>query len=186
MSVVDLSKVNKYLDWVKAMLLLDGKSSNAARREVRRGEVYKCNLGIGVGSEENKERPCVIIQNNSANKRSPNTIVAPITHTARSNPVVVPISDKFDNSGNLILDGYVLLGNVVCVSKARLGDYKAKLTTDEMKQVDIALSKAIGLCNYYDKFKNILNDKEDHILKLKNKIVELENELKNQVKDKAI
>ena len=63
-----------------------------------------------------KEIPCIILQYNSANASSPNTIVAPITHTTSRLPIVVPIADQFDSTGKLILDGNVLLGNVTCVS----------------------------------------------------------------------
>src|SRR3712207_7639950 len=55
------------------------RSEKATKRIVKRGQVYDCLLGIGVGSEESKKRPCVILQYDSANAKSPNTIVAPIT-----------------------------------------------------------------------------------------------------------
>ena len=46
------SKVQKCLEWLKTKLFLDLISSKAAKRIVKRGEVYKCNLGMGIGSEE--------------------------------------------------------------------------------------------------------------------------------------
>lgn len=120
---IDLSKTQQYLDWLKDKLYLNAIARSAGKRTIFRGQVYHCNLGVGIGSEECKNRPCVILQYDSANKTSPNTIVAPITHTTSSLPIVVPITDKLDDKGNIILDGNVLLGNIVCVSKARLGDY---------------------------------------------------------------
>ena len=50
-----------------------------------------CKLGIGIGSDMQKE-PCVIIQNNIGNQRSGNTIVAPITHDDSKYPFLVPFT----------------------------------------------------------------------------------------------
>jgi mRNA interferase MazF len=103
-------------------------------------------------------------------------IVAPITHTKSRLPVVIPITEQYDNSGNTILDGNVLLGNIVCVSKARLGDFITKLPPKEMEKVDEAIAIAVDIKRYHDKLKNVLSDKLDYIDKLNNKIKSLEKE----------
>jgi len=166
---ISLSKTQQYLEWLKTKLFFDSNAESAKRRVVKRGEVYKCYLGIGIGSEESKERPCVVLQRDRANLESPNTIVAPITHTSSTLPVVIPISPKHNSSGDVVLDGNVLLGNIVCVSKARLGDYVAKLEPSEMKAVDEAIAISLDIKGYYDKLDNILNDKLVYIDKLKKK-----------------
>ena len=86
---IDLSKTQRYLDWLKTKLFLDSRANNAARRVVKRGDVYRCNLGVGIGSEENKERPCLVVQYDVANANSPNIIVAPVTHTSSVIPVEI-------------------------------------------------------------------------------------------------
>ena len=58
-------------------------------------------------------------------------LIPPITHSRLILPIVVPIVDKHDEDGNLILDGNVLLGNIACVSKVRLGDLVTVLKSDE-------------------------------------------------------
>lgn len=115
---INLTKTQQYLEWFKNKLYLNAITPSIKNRVLYRSQVYRCNLVISVGSEECKERPCVILQYNSANKISPNTVVAPITHTTAALPIVVPIAEKKDSSGKLILDGNVLLGNITCVSKA--------------------------------------------------------------------
>lgn len=164
---IDLYKTQQYLDWLKEKLYLNAIASNAQRRNILRGQVYRCKLGTGIGSEECKERPCVILQYNSANRSSSNTIVAPITHTSSHLPVVIPIANKYDASGTLILDGNVLLGNIVCVSKARLGDYVVNLSSDEMKKIDQAIAMSLGIKHHYDTLLNQYNDKLQYIEKLK-------------------
>ena len=52
--MLELSKVQNMLEWVKTKLYLDGLSSKAKNRIVHRGEVYHCNFGIGVGSGEGR------------------------------------------------------------------------------------------------------------------------------------
>lgn len=165
---IDLTKTQQYLEWFKNKLYLNAIAPSAKNRIIYRGQVYRCNLGVGVGSEECKERPCVILQYNSANRTSPNTLVAPITHTTSALPIVVPIAEKKDSFGKLILDGNVLLGNITCVSKARLGDYITDLTTDEMRAVDKAISISLDTNHYYQTLQNMYNDKLQYIEKLKN------------------
>lgn len=63
-----VSKVQHILEWIKTKIYLDTNSDKTKNRIVRRGEVYKCNFGIGIGSEMQKEKPCVIIQSDVGNK----------------------------------------------------------------------------------------------------------------------
>lgn len=164
---IDLAKTQQHIEWLKEKLYLNAIATSAKNRIIYRGQVYRCKLGIGIGSEESKERPCVILQYNSANRTSPNTLVAPITHTTSTLPIVVSISDKIDASGKVILDGNVLLGNITCVSKARLGDYITELSSVEMKAVDEAISISLGINHYYQALQNSYKDKLQYIEKLK-------------------
>ena len=165
---IDLTKTQQYLEWFKDKLYLNAIAPNSKERIVTRGQVYRCKFGVGIGSEECKERPCVILQYDSANKTSPNTIVAPITHTTSRLPIVVPITAKTDASGQTILDGNVLLGNITCISKARLGNYITDLSADEMKAVDKAISVSLDINHHYVTLQNMYDDKMQYIEKLKN------------------
>lgn len=177
---IDLTKTQQYLDWLKDKLYLNAMAPSAKSRIIYRGQVYRCKLGIGIGSEESKERPCVILQYNSANRTSPNTLVAPITHTTSTLPIVVPIADKVDSTGKIILDGNVLLGNITCVSKARLGDYITDLTPNEMKAVDKAISISLNINHYYQTLQNDFNDKLQYIEKLRESRSKLQSDLTTQ------
>ena len=183
---IDLTKTQQYLEWLKNKLYLNAIATSSKNRIVYRGQVYRCNLGVGIGSEECKERPCVVLQYNSANRTSPNTLVAPITHTTSTLPIVVPIAEKKDSSGKLILDGDVVLGNITCVSKARLSDYITDLSADEMKAVDKAISLSLGINHHYQTLQNMYDDKLQYIEKLKNNRTLLQTDLdsKQQQLDK--
>lgn len=177
---IDLTKTQQYLEWLKDKLYLNAIAPNSKARIVTRGQVYRCKFGVGIGSEECKDRPCVILQYDSANKTSPNTIVAPITHTASKPPIVVPITVQADASGKVILDGNVLLGNITCISKARLGDYITDLPANEMKAVDKAISLSMDINHYYVTLQNMYDDKLQYIEKLKNCRTQLQSELNSK------
>lgn len=48
---IDLTKTQQYLEWLKNKLYLNAIAPSAKNRIIYRGQVYRCNLGIGVGSE---------------------------------------------------------------------------------------------------------------------------------------
>lgn len=50
-------------------------------KKVKRGQIYYADLSPIVGSEQDGFRPVLILQNDTGNKYSPTTIVAPITST---------------------------------------------------------------------------------------------------------
>ena len=155
---IDLSKTQKYLEWIKKKLYLDKVAFAARTRFVKRGQVYWCEFGIGVGCEMSKEtpRPCVIIQKTSINKNSPNTIVAPITHDKDSLPCLVPIREYFDKCGNKILDGQVNVSNIVCISKSRLTKQICQLDESEIKEVDNKIMQQLDIYKpYYDAIKQL-------------------------------
>jgi mRNA interferase MazF len=172
-----LQSAKEYIEWSKKEIELDRIANNAKSRVVKRGSVYWCDFGINIGSEQEGHRPCVVIQHGDGNKYSSNTIVAPVTHTKSQLDVVVPISDKYDANGKLILDGHVLLGNIVTVSKARLGDAITDLTSNEMKLIDDALAKSVDLFWKFAKYERILADKDEYIGKLRKSIENKDKEI---------
>ncbi len=92
-----------------------------------------------------------------------------------------PISTKYDTDGKLILDGYVMTGNIVTVSKARLGNKILNLTLSEMKIVEDEIIKSQGMKKRFDTLTNIISDKDTYIEKLKEKNT-VQEELLEQLK----
>ena len=128
---IDLNKVQRFLDWLKTQLYLDTLVVNASRRVVKRGQVYRCNFGMGIGSEMQKERPAVIVQNSIGNLKSGNTIVIPITHDTSTLPCVAVITTQYEADGTTTkLDGQANASNIMCVSKSRLGTFWLIPVTD--------------------------------------------------------
>ena len=164
-----VSKVQHILEWTKTKIYLDTNSDKAKNRIVRRGEVYKCNFGIGIGSEMQKERPCVIIQSDVGNINSSNVIVAPITHTEKPIPSMAHITTQKDNNGITILDGQVNLSNIQTVSKARLGNYITKLSKEDIINIDNSLYVSLGLMKNIKRYEEKIENLNKYIEKLKEK-----------------
>jgi mRNA interferase MazF len=114
-----------------------------------------------------KERPAVTIQNDVGNNRSGNTIVIPITHDTSTLPCVANITTQTGTDGNIILDGQANASNIMCVSKARLGDLVGTLPKSDMKRIDEAIAKTVDLMGYYSDLKQRLDDKLEYISKIK-------------------
>lgn len=165
---ISVSKVQQILDWTKTKMYMEVNSEKAKSRVVRRGEVYKCNFGIGIGSEMQKERPCVIIQGNVGNLNSGNVIVAPITHASKNIPSMSVITTQKDINGIIILDGQVNLSNIQTVSKARLGDYITKLSKEDIENIDVSLYVSLGLMKNIKKYEDKIEKLRKYIEKLKN------------------
>ncbi len=167
MGSIEIKKVQAFLRWVDRKFNLTLLAEKAKKRFVKRGQVYKCELGVGIGSEMQKDRPCVIIQNDVGNYRSGNTIVAPITHDNSNYPFLVPLGIQKDQSGKIILDGRVNVSNICCVSKARLGDYITALPSEDLRKVEAAVARVLDLMPHYNRLENNLKDKLAFIGRLK-------------------
>lgn len=165
---INLTKVQHFLEWLKTELYLDTTASRAKNRFVKRGQVYRCNFGIGVGSEMQKDRPAVIVQNAVGNMKSGNTIVIPITHDTSALPCTTNITPQYEMDGiTLKLDGQANASNIMCVSKARLGEYICDLPYADMKAIDESLAKTMDLMGYYANINRKLADKLKYITKIK-------------------
>jgi|SRR5579871_453067 len=112
---------------------------------VLRGDVVKVNLEPTVGSEPDKTRPCVVIQNNTGNQFSSVFIVAAITdaeHVPKRYPVDVPVKK---GEGGLEKDSVVQCNLIRCVSEKRLVSKYGHFSVDIMEKVDQALKISLAL-----------------------------------------
>ncbi len=148
---IELFNAQQFISWMNTKSYLNTIAQKAATRFVKRGQVYWCHFGLNIGSEISKStpRPAVIVSNYSTNKKSSNVIVVPVTHNQSRLPYLVPISPVTDANGKVILDGQVDTADVICVSKARLGDPITTLSAAQMKDIDKSLSISLELLHYY-------------------------------------
>ena len=76
-------------------------------KEIKRGEIYSADFGVGFGSEQGGVRPVLILQNNTGNKHSP---------TGRKTKAALPTHVAIITSG-LKTESTVLLEQIRTIDK---------------------------------------------------------------------
>lgn len=185
---IELSNAQQFIAWMNTKSHLNTIAVKSAKRFVKRGQVYWCHFGLNIGSEISKTtpRPAVVVSNFNTNKNSSNVIVVPVTHNKSQLPYLVPLTPVTDASGQVILDGQADTADVICVSKARLGDLITTLSAAQMKDIDKSISISLDLMHYYsdevDKYDKLTqyvtqvktdrNNAQDVIRKIKDTVTE--------------
>lgn len=110
----------------------------------RRGEVYLVSFDPAVGSEIQKMRPALILQNDIANRHSPITIVAAITSQFEEPlyPTEVLVSPP---EGGVVVPSVVLLNQIRSIDRRRLVRRLGAVAETTMARVDRAVRISMGL-----------------------------------------
>ncbi|WMJ79821.1 type II toxin-antitoxin system PemK/MazF family toxin [Clostridium sp. MB40-C1] len=143
-----IRRIYNYALWVNEQIKINDNPQKSSRIVPRRGEIWTCELGQNVGSEENKVRPVIIIQNNTGNKKSPTTIVAPISNRPKKIAVHIELREddyKLENGEKNYVTGTILAEQIKVVSKARLGRHIATVNKEFMKILDSKLKISLEL-----------------------------------------
>ena len=121
------------------------KTNPAEGTHPRRGEIYLTALDPTVGREIKKTRPALIIQNDTSNRLSETTIVAPITSTVRFplNPVHAILAPNATTG--LSMPSVALLNQIRTVDRRRLIKRLGSADSATIKLVNRALEISVGL-----------------------------------------
>jgi len=108
---------------------------------VERGSIFYAALREKGTLEKN--RPCLIVQNDLGNRYANNTIVAAILHdTQKALPIHVAIPRSV---GGMTKDSIVDCGQLATISKDKLGRMAGHLPEEYMRRVDSALKISLEL-----------------------------------------
>ncbi|AEB77047.1 type II toxin-antitoxin system PemK/MazF family toxin [Clostridium botulinum] len=143
-----INNIYNYVSWVNEQIKMNENVSRDAKVIPRRGEIWTCELGQNIGSEENKIRPVIIIQNDTGNKNAPTTIIAPISNRPKKIAVHIELREsdyKLENGEKNHITGTVLLEQIKVVSKARLGRHIATLNNEFMDILDSKIKISLNL-----------------------------------------
>lgn len=112
--------------------------------EVKRGDIFIADLGVreDAGSEQQGERPVVIIQNDIGNFFSPTVIVAPVTSKSKKK---LPVHVEAECNYYLEKSSIVMLEQIRTIDKRKLKDRIGRLGYWEMKDLNEALKVSVGL-----------------------------------------
>lgn len=105
----------------------------------KRGDIYWLQLDPTVGTEIQKTRPCLILSNNSQNKKGLRVIAAPITSKVKT---VYPFEAKITIKGK---ECKVLLDQLRALDKQRINSKIDSIDSQTMIQVEDALKIALDL-----------------------------------------
>jgi mRNA interferase MazF len=108
-----------------------------------RGEIWTVDLEPVVGSEREKARRALIIQNDIGNRYSPVLIVAAVTSGERER-YVVQVEVKAPEGG-LNHNSLVLLNRIRTIDKRRVGRFWGRRSAPTMDRVDEAIRVSLGL-----------------------------------------
>ena len=112
-------------------------------KQVHRGELFYCDLGTTLGSEQGGIRPVLILQNDVGNRFSPTTIVAPLT--TKLGKAVLPTHVRIKQQQGLTSDSIVLLEQIRTIDKNRLRGYVGSLDKATMSVIDLAVETSMGI-----------------------------------------
>ena len=112
---------------------------------VQRGDIFWANLDPTIGVEIKKTRPALVIQNNTSNRLSSTTIVAPITSTVRFplNPVHALL--PADATTGLSVPSVALLNQIRVVDRQRLVKRLGSVGATTLGQVDAAIKISLDV-----------------------------------------
>lgn len=116
-------------------------------RNIIKGAIHLCELGQNLGSEQNEERPVLIVSNNRINSTSTNIKVIPLSKTLKTKTInqkgktqTVP---KYRTHFFLEKTKYpfltyrsaAMVEGLTTVSKIRLGKYLGNILDEDLKRI---------------------------------------------------
>lgn len=121
--------------------------------EVRRGDIWKANMGESVGSEQGGLRPVIVVQNNVGNKFSPTYITIPLTSKAKPK---LPTHGALNAPENgLDVASTFMAEQIHTLDRSKMLYKMGRLTSNQMAQVDVALRISIDLIVMQNGYKPI-------------------------------
>lgn len=108
---------------------------------IKKGQVYYCDLGAVIGSEQGGRRPVLVLQNDTGNKYSPTTIVCALTSQMGKAKMPMHASVK----AGLPTPSVALLEQVRTIDKNRLEEFVCTLCDEDMERVNKALKVSFGI-----------------------------------------
>lgn len=108
----------------------------------RRGEIWWVDLQPVVGRETDKQRPCLILQNDVGNCRGSTTIIAPVLRGSKSYPFVVNVVPTSQNG----LDGprHINLSQMRAVDARRIKNKQGVLEETYWSAIEKAVCIELG------------------------------------------
>jgi len=112
----------------------------------KRGEIWWVDLKPVVGSEVDKERPCLILQNDIGNKNGATTIIASLLPGIKTYPFVVNIIPTLENG--LSGDRHINLSQIRAIDARKIKNKQGVLEDTYWEAIEKAVSIELGFSLY--------------------------------------
>ena len=110
---------------------------------IYRGEIYYANLSPSQGSEQGGFRPVIILQNNTGNRHSPTTIIAPLT--TKLGKKLLPTHVELMEGCGVPADSLILLEQIRTIDKMRLSNKLGAVPPEIIAKIDEAIKISLGV-----------------------------------------
>lgn len=110
---------------------------------IKRGEIYIADLGMGIGSEQRGIRPVLIIQNDIGNHFGNTVLVVPISSSNKREMTTHLSLSK--GTGGLAKDSTLIVEQMRTVDKGRLRNRIGLLSADIMSKVNAKIMIQTGI-----------------------------------------
>lgn len=141
----DKERFQNIVSWTGQMMELSVKEKLCKGIFPKRGEIWTCHFGENVGSEVNKTRPCVILQNDIGNSKGTTTIVAPIMSRKHRLPTHVALEESDLVYVETSISGTVVAEQIRLISKARLGRKCGEFSPEAMIRIENAVALSLDM-----------------------------------------
>ena len=120
---------------------------NPMKNEINRGDIFFAMLDPVIGSEQGGMRPVCCIQNQTGNRHSPTTIVAPITSQSKK---PLPTHIVLSGQPDIEEDSVLMMEQIRTIDKSRIGQLVGRLSPDLLEKLDRALTASLDLPRKYE------------------------------------
>lgn len=118
-------------------------SESFESKRITRGDVWTVDLEPVRGSEMNKERPCLVVSNDIANRYS--SVVTIVAVTSRAPKKSYPFMVKMPENAGMPKRNWITCAHIRTVDKTRLGRLVTKLGRITLEEVNEALSEQLDI-----------------------------------------
>ncbi|CAN5909131.1 type II toxin-antitoxin system PemK/MazF family toxin [soil metagenome] len=118
-------------------------NESSARNMVTRGDIWTVDLEPVRGSEMSKQRPCVVVSNDIANRYSP--VVTVVAVTSQAPKKAYPFMVEIPASAKMSRRSWVTCAHIRTVDKTRLNQLVTKLDSQTIEKINEALSEQLDI-----------------------------------------
>lgn len=107
---------------------------------IKRGDIIWVDFDPSTGTEIRKKRPALVCSHDDMNENLNRIIVAPITSNLKKVYIF-----EYAITGHSFVNGKVMIDQLKCVDKSRIGLKIGSIQLKEMNEVDLIIKFVLGL-----------------------------------------